>query len=29
MSVNDGEFFEAIINIKEGEELFIDYGEIV
>ncbi len=29
ISINDGEFFEAIANIKKGEELFIDYGEIV
>ncbi len=29
MSINEGEYFEAIRNIKKGEELFIDYGEIV
>jgi SET domain-containing protein len=29
MSINDGEFFEAIRDIKTGEELFLDYGEIV
>lgn len=29
VSVNDGEFFEALRNIKQGEELVIDYGEIV
>ena len=29
VSINDGEFFEAIREIKKGEELFIDYGEIV
>ena len=29
ISVNDGEFFETTMNIKAGEELFIDYGEIV
>lgn len=29
ISINDGEFFEAIGDIKKGEELFIDYGEIV
>jgi SET domain-containing protein len=29
ISINDGEFFEAIRDIKRGEELFIDYGEIV
>ena len=29
ISINDGEFFEAIRNIKQGEDLFIDYGEIV
>ena len=26
---NDGEFFEAIRDIKKGEELVIDYGGIV
>lgn len=29
VSINDGEFFEAIRDIKQGEELVIDYGEIV
>ena len=29
MSVNDGEYFETLRNIIEGEELLIDYGEIV
>ena len=29
ISINDGEFFETITDIKAGEELFIDYGEIV
>ncbi len=29
ISINDGEFFEAIREIKKGEELVIDYGEIV
>jgi SET domain-containing protein len=29
ISVNDGEFFEAIRDINQGEELVIDYGEIV
>jgi SET domain-containing protein len=29
ISINDGEFFEAIRDIEEGEELFIDYGTIV
>ncbi len=29
ISVNDGEFFEAIHDIKKGEELVIDYGGIV
>ena len=29
ISINDGEFFEAIRDIKAGEELVIDYGEIV
>lgn len=28
-SINDGEFFEALRDIKTGEELLIDYGEIV
>jgi len=29
ISINDGDFFEAIREIKKGEELFIDYGQIV
>jgi SET domain-containing protein len=29
ISINDGEFFEAIRNIQQGEELLIDYGCIV
>jgi SET domain-containing protein len=29
ISINDGEYFEAIRDIKNGEELVIDYGEIV
>jgi SET domain-containing protein len=29
ISVNEGEFFETIRDIKTGEELLIDYGEIV
>ena len=29
ISINDGEFFEAMADIKQGAELFIDYGEIV
>jgi len=29
ISIDDGEFFEAIREIKNGEELMIDYGEIV
>lgn len=29
ISINDGEFFEAIKDIKKGEELLIDYGQIV
>jgi SET domain-containing protein len=29
ISINDGEFFEALLDIKKGEELVIDYGEIV
>lgn len=28
ISVLDGAYFETIRDIKEGEELFIDYGEI-
>ncbi len=28
-SINDGEDFEALKDIREGEELLIDYGEIV
>ena len=29
VSINEGEFFEALKDIKAGEELLIDYGEIV
>jgi SET domain-containing protein len=29
ISINDGEFFEALRDINIGEELFINYGEIV
>lgn len=29
ISINEGEFFEAIRDIKKDEELVIDYGEIV
>jgi SET domain-containing protein len=29
ISINDGEFFEAVRDIKQGEELVIDYGSIV
>jgi SET domain-containing protein len=29
ISVNDGEYFEAIEDINAGNELFVDYGEIV
>lgn len=29
ISVNDGEYFEALTDIKNGEELFVNYGEIV
>ncbi|UAY52278.1 SET domain-containing protein [Ferruginibacter albus] len=29
ISINDGEVFEAIRDIKEGEELLINYGDIV
>jgi SET domain-containing protein len=29
ISINEGEFFETIRDIEKGEELVIDYGEIV
>jgi SET domain-containing protein len=29
MSINEGDDFEALRDIQAGEELFIDYGEIV
>ena len=29
ISVDDGDYFEALCDIAEGEELFIDYGTIV
>ena len=29
ISIQDGDYFEAIREIKAGEELVIDYGEIV
>lgn len=29
ISINEGEFFEATRDIQEGEELLIDYGQIV
>lgn len=29
ISIEDGEYFEAIRDIKAGEELFLDYGTIV
>lgn len=29
ISVNEGAYFEAIRDIKVGEELFVDYGTIV
>ncbi|MEJ0054359.1 MAG: SET domain-containing protein-lysine N-methyltransferase [Bacteroidota bacterium] len=29
ISINEGEYFEAIRDIRAGEELVIDYGEIV
>ncbi len=29
ISINDGDYFEAIRDIKTGEELFLDYGQIV
>jgi SET domain-containing protein len=28
-SINDGEYFETLRDIEEGEELLIDYGTIV
>jgi SET domain-containing protein len=28
-SINDGDYFEALRDIAEGEELFVDYGSIV
>ncbi len=29
ISVDDGDYFEATRDIKQGEELLIDYGELV
>ena len=29
ISIDDGDYFEAIRDIKAGEELFLDYGAIV
>ena len=29
ISLNDGEQFEALVDIKAGEELLVDYGTIV
>ncbi len=29
VSVNDGDYFETLRDIKKGEELLVDYGEIV
>ena len=29
ISINEGEDFEALYDIRAGEELFIDYGQIV
>ena len=29
LSLNDGEHFEALVDIKAGEELLVDYGTIV
>ena len=29
ISLNEGEQFEALVDIKEGEELLVDYGTIV
>lgn len=28
-SIDDGDYFEALTDIRAGEELFIDYGSIV
>lgn len=28
-SINEGEYFETLREIKVGEELFVDYGELV
>lgn len=29
ISINDGDYFEALRDIKAGEELLVDYGQIV
>lgn len=29
ISINEGEYFEALRDIKNGEELLVDYGELV
>lgn len=29
ISINDGEYFEALTDIQAGSELFIDYGTLV
>ncbi len=29
ISINEGEYFEALRDIKTGEELLVDYGELV
>lgn len=29
ISISDGDYFEAVRDIKAGEELLVDYGEIV
>jgi SET domain-containing protein len=29
ISIDEGDYFEAVQDIKAGEELFLDYGEIV
>ncbi len=29
ISINDGDYFEAVRDINAGEELLVDYGEIV
>ena len=29
ISINEGEYFEALRDIESGEELLVDYGELV